>query len=87
MTRSLTHEQEVRQLRVNVISSGTIDTAFHELFSISDKPEKTPVGIPLQRLGAANDCAGTALYLACESLSGYVTGRVTRSTVYHEWLK
>jgi len=28
------------------------------------------------RLGQANDCAGTALYLASDNLSGYVTGQV-----------
>ena len=76
LTRSLARELADRRIRVNAISPGTIDTAFHAQFSSREKLEKTRAGIPLQRLGAAGDCAGTALYLASESLSGYVTGQV-----------
>lgn len=76
LTRSLARELADKNIRVNAISPGTIDTAFHEQFSNRDKLEKTRVGIPLLRLGHAKDCAGTALYLATDSLSGYVTGQV-----------
>ena len=76
LTRSLARELADQHIRVNAISPGTIDTAFHEQFSSREKLEKTRVGIPLQRLGDASDCAGTALYLACDQLSGYVTGQV-----------
>ncbi len=76
LTRSLARELADRNIRVNAISPGTIDTAFHAQFSSREKLEKTRTGIPLQRLGDATDCAGTALYLSCESLSGYVTGQV-----------
>jgi len=76
LTRSLARELADRHVRVNAISPGTIDTAFHKQFSNLEKLEKTRVGIPLQRLGDASDCAGTALYLACDQLSGYVTGQV-----------
>jgi 3-oxoacyl-[acyl-carrier protein] reductase len=76
LTRSLARELADRNIRVNAISPGTIDTAFHAQFSSREKLEKTRGGIPLQRLGSAEDCAGTALYLACDTLSGYVTGQV-----------
>lgn len=76
LTRSLARELATRNIRVNAISPGTIDTAFHEKFSSKDKLEKTRIGIPLQKLGEPEDCAGTALYLACDILSGYVTGQV-----------
>lgn len=76
LTRSLARELAERNIRVNAISPGTIDTAFHEQFSNRDKLETTRAGIPLQRLGTAQDCVGTALYLAADSLSGYVTGQV-----------
>jgi 3-oxoacyl-[acyl-carrier protein] reductase len=76
LTRSLARELADRRIRVNAISPGTIDTAFHEQFSSREKLKKTQAGIPMLRLGDAKDCAGTALYLACDSLSGYVTGQV-----------
>ncbi|MBW2474308.1 MAG: glucose 1-dehydrogenase [Deltaproteobacteria bacterium] len=76
LTRSLARELADRKIRVNAISPGTIDTAFHERFSSVTKLEKTRKDIPLQRLGQADDCTGAALYLACERLSGYVTGQV-----------
>lgn len=76
LTRSLARELADRHIRVNAISPGTIDTAFHEQFSSREKLEMTQAGIPMQRLGDAEDCAGAALYLACDSLSGYVTGQV-----------
>ena len=76
LTRSLARELAGQNIRVNAISPGTIDTAFHEQFSNRDKLEKTRLSIPLQRLGTAGDCVGTVLYLAADSLSGYVTGQV-----------
>lgn len=76
LTRSLARELADRNIRVNALSPGTIDTAFHEQFSTPDKLAKTRSSIPAQRLGTAEDCAGTALYLAADSLSGYVTGQV-----------
>lgn len=76
LTRSLAKELAGQNIRVNAISPGTIDTAFHEKFSSREKLAKTRATIPLQRLGEATDCAGTALYLACDSLSGYVTGQI-----------
>ena len=76
LTRSLAKELADRNIRVNAISPGTIDTAFHERFSSREKLEKTRAGIPLQRLGTPDDCVGSALFLAADSLSGYVTGQV-----------
>jgi 3-oxoacyl-[acyl-carrier protein] reductase len=76
LTRSLARELADRNIRVNAISPGTIDTAFHAQFSSREKLEKTRLGIPLLRLGEAGDCTGTALFLACNSLSGYITGQV-----------
>lgn len=76
LTRSLARELADRQIRVNALSPGTIKTAFHTQFSSPEKLEMTRAGIPLQRLGEARDCTGTAIYLACDSLSGYVTGQI-----------
>lgn len=75
-TRSLARELAPRGIRVNALSPGTIATAFHQRHSTPEKLEATRKSIPLVRLGRAEDCAGTALYLASDALSGYVTGQV-----------
>ena len=58
------------------MSPGTIHTSFHERFSDEAKREAARKTIPMQRLGIAEDCAGTFLYLASAAASGYVTGQV-----------
>ncbi|MBL8708613.1 MAG: SDR family oxidoreductase [Rhodospirillaceae bacterium] len=75
-TRSLARELAPDNIRVNAVSPGTIHTDFHLRHSTPEKLEATRKTIPMQRLGTAVDCAGTALYLASEKLSGYVTGQV-----------
>jgi 3-oxoacyl-[acyl-carrier protein] reductase len=75
-TRSLAREVAPENIRVNALSPGTIATAFHERHSTPDKLEATRKTIPLGRLGAAEDCTGTALFLASNTMSGYVTGQV-----------
>jgi 3-oxoacyl-[acyl-carrier protein] reductase len=75
-TRSLARELAPHGVRVNALSPGTIATAFHERHSTPEKLEGTRKTIPMVRLGTAQDCAGTALFLASSALSGYVTGQV-----------
>ncbi|HJT12165.1 MAG TPA: glucose 1-dehydrogenase [Dongiaceae bacterium] len=75
-TRSLARELAPQNIRVNAISPGTIATAFHERHSTPEKLETTRKSIPMARLGRAEDCAGSALFLASDALSGYVTGQV-----------
>jgi len=75
-TRSLAREAAPDRIRVNALSPGTIATAFHERHSTPDKLEATRKTIPLGRLGAAEDCTGTALFLASNIMSGYVTGQI-----------
>lgn len=75
-TRSLARELAPQNIRVNAISPGTIATAFHERHSTPEKLEATRKSIPMARLGRAEDCAGSALFLASDALSGYVTGQV-----------
>jgi 3-oxoacyl-[acyl-carrier protein] reductase len=63
-------------IRVNCVSPGTIHTAFHDRHSSAEKRAATARTIPMQRLGVADDCTGTFLFLASEKASGYVTGQV-----------
>jgi 3-oxoacyl-[acyl-carrier protein] reductase len=75
-TKSLAKELAEHKIRVNAVSPGTIYTVFHERHSTPDKLEGTRKTIPMGRLGAAEDVAGTFCYLASEAASGYVTGQV-----------
>ena len=75
-SKSLARELVPHNIRVNCVSPGTIHTSFHDRFSTAEKREATRVTIPMQRLGLAEDCAGTFLYLASDSASAYVTGQV-----------
>ena len=75
-SKTLAKELVGNGIRVNCVSPGTIHTAFHDRFSDEAKREATRKTIPMQRLGVAEDCAGTFLYLASDQASGYVTGQV-----------
>ena len=75
-SKTLAKELVGSGIRVNCVSPGTIHTAFHDRFSDEAKREATRKTIPMQRLGVAQDCAGTFLYLASDAASGYVTGQV-----------
>ena len=75
-SKSLAKELAPFGIRVNCVSPGTIATDFHERYSSQEKLEATRKSIPLQRLGEPEDCAPAYLFLAAESLSGYITGQV-----------
>ncbi|QRM38880.1 SDR family oxidoreductase [Rhizobium rhizogenes] len=75
-SKALARELAPDGIRVNCVSPGTIATDFHERYSSKEKLEQTRRSIPLQRLGTAEDCAPTYLFLAAPSLSGYITGQV-----------
>ena len=75
-SKTLAKELVGHGIRVNCVSPGTIHTSFHDRFSDEAKREAARKTIPMQRLGLAEDCAGTFLYLASDKTSGYVTGQV-----------
>jgi 3-oxoacyl-[acyl-carrier protein] reductase len=75
-TKSIARELVGHNIRVNCVSPGTIHTAFHDRFSTAEKRAAVAKTIPMQRLGLADDCTGTFLYLASDAASGYVTGQV-----------
>ncbi|KAK6851694.1 L-rhamnose-1-dehydrogenase [Apiospora arundinis] len=62
-------------IRCNALLPGTIRTQLNDV-DLSDpaKREYMEGRIPLGRTGAPVDMAGPAVFLACEDLSGYVTG-------------
>jgi len=63
-------------IRVNALSPGVITTPFHDRYSTAEQLKAMQATVPMNRLGSAQECAGTLLYLASDTLSGYVTGQV-----------
>jgi len=63
-------------IRVNAVSPGVITTPFHERYSTAEQLKAMQAMIPMNRLGTAEECAGTFVFLASDALSGYVTGQV-----------
>ena len=62
-------------IRCNALLPGTIRTQLNEGDLADDDKRRYMEGrIPLGRTGEPRDMAGPAVFLACEELSGYVTG-------------
>ena len=75
-TRGWAKELVKDGIRVNAVSPGVIMTPFHERFSTAEQLATMQATIPMNRLGAAEECVGAFLYLASEQLSSYVTGQM-----------
>ncbi len=75
-TRGWAKELVKDRIRVNAVSPGVIVTPFHDRFSSAEQLAAMQATIPMERLGEAHECDGAFLYLASESLSGYVTGQI-----------
>ena len=76
--RSWTAELKNRKIRVNAISPGPIDTPIFNTIGMTEeqiKEFKTGVvtGVPLGRIGRADELAKAALFLASDD-SSYITG-------------
>ncbi|KAK2750137.1 L-rhamnose-1-dehydrogenase [Myotisia sp. PD_48] len=62
-------------IRCNALLPGTIRTALNEEdLKNEEKREYMKKRIPIGRLGEPKDLAGPAVFLACQELSGYVSG-------------
>ncbi|AWK89377.1 SDR family NAD(P)-dependent oxidoreductase [Azospirillum thermophilum] len=62
-------------IRFNTVSPGTFDTAFHADKDAGAKA-RIAAGIPMGRLGRAEECAPAFLFFASNACSGYVTGQI-----------
>ena len=71
-TKALAKELAPRNIRVNCIAPGFIETPMTEVLNNEQKTAAL-AGIPLGRMGQASDIAEAALYLAC---ADYITGQV-----------
>ena len=75
VTRGMAKELIPFGIRVNAVAPGVITTPFHERYSTQAQMDAMLASVPLGRLGVAEDCVGAYLFLASESLSGYIIGQ------------
>jgi 3-oxoacyl-[acyl-carrier protein] reductase len=72
-TKALARELAPYGVRVNAVSPGVIDTPFHEVFSTPETIANFVKGIPLGRVGKAQECATAIAFLASDAAS-YIVG-------------
>jgi 3-oxoacyl-[acyl-carrier protein] reductase len=75
-TRGLAKELVGDRIRVNAVAPGVIQTPFHDRYSTPQMLEGFKATIPMARIGTPEECVGAFLFLASETLSGYVTGQI-----------
>jgi 3-oxoacyl-[acyl-carrier protein] reductase len=76
LTRGLAKELVKDRIRVNAVAPGVIATPFHDRFSTPEQLTQMVGAIPMGRAGAPEDCVGAYLFLASDTLSGFVTGQI-----------
>jgi 3-oxoacyl-(acyl-carrier-protein) reductase len=74
LTKTLAKEFASRNIQVNAVAPGFIQTAMTEKLSAVEK-EKLAANIPVQKLGVPLDVANAVLFLS-SPLSDYITGQV-----------
>jgi 3-oxoacyl-[acyl-carrier protein] reductase len=74
LTRHLAREFAARNIRVNTVSPGVVETPFH-CATPPERMEAMRKTVSLGRLGTPGDCVGSFLFLASPQLSGYITGQ------------
>ena len=72
-TKSMSKELGPKNIRVNAVSPGMINTTFHNTFTKPEVREKVAAGTPLRREGEADEVADLVAYLA-SSESSFITG-------------
>lgn len=76
LARNLAHEHGPHGVRVNCIAPGLVRTDFAKaLWDNPDTLNRATVGVPLRRIGEADEIAGAAVYLASPA-SSFMTGQV-----------
>ncbi|MDD2673147.1 MAG: 3-oxoacyl-ACP reductase FabG, partial [Syntrophales bacterium] len=75
LTKALARELASRNIRVNAVSPGLIETDMTA--SLEERKEEIRDSIPLLRLGNPDDVAGAVLFLVSPE-SDYITGQVIR---------
>ena len=76
VTRGLAKELIGSGIRVNAVAPGFIETRFHERYSTAEQIQAAIATIPQGRTGMAEDVVGAYLFLASDTLSGYIIGQI-----------
>jgi 3-oxoacyl-[acyl-carrier protein] reductase len=74
LTKAIAHEMASRNVTVNAVAPGFIDTDMTQVLPPEWK-EKILSGIPLKRMGTAQEVAAAVEFL-CGENAGYITGHV-----------
>jgi 3-oxoacyl-[acyl-carrier protein] reductase len=74
LTRHLARDLAAKNIRVNAVSPGVINTPFHAA-TPPERMEAMRKAVYLGRVGEPEDCVGAFLFLASDKLSGYITGQ------------
>ncbi len=75
LTRALAKELVRDGIRVNAVAPGVIATPIHDGHTSPELLAQLSAGIPMGRLGRADECSGAILFLASERLASYITGQ------------
>lgn len=75
LTRHLAKDLAAKKIRVNTVAPGAIATPFHAKTPAA-RMEAMKGATPMGRVGIAEDCVGSFLFLASNELSGYITGNM-----------
>ena len=73
LTAGLAKEVAGEGIRVNAVNPGLIDTEIHARAGIPERVERLLPGVPLGRMGSAEEVAETILWLLSDAAS-YITG-------------
>jgi 3-oxoacyl-[acyl-carrier protein] reductase len=76
MTRGFAKELIGAKIRVNAVSPGLIETPFHDRDTPPELMKALAATVPTGRAGTPEECVGAYLFLASETLSGYIIGQV-----------
>lgn len=75
LTRHLANDLAAKNIRVNTVAPGAIATPFHAR-TPQARMDAMRDATAMGRVGVAEDCVGSFLFLASNELSGYITGNM-----------